>query len=552
MSKSNSLKKRIFAAILAGTVLMSLSLTGCNNNGKTDESSKTSTSSTVSEVSQAVVESKFGDSIVIKTENYQVPLPIVTYFFNYYYRNYVNTYGTYMSYYGFDQSVDLKEQYYDEENNITWYDFFMNQTRNYVTQAVVLAEGAKADGMELDEDELKSIEDNMNSFAEAASSNSLSEEEYIEKYYGEGVTKAYVEDFLKITTLAQKYYNKIYDSYEYTDTEYENYYSENKTSYQYADFLVYVFNADYDTDATDEEKKAANEEAKAYADALSKCKTEDEFKKYIKKYLEQHPEIITKTSTATSESSAEESTMTDEEIAEAINEKVEAVLNKKYSYEVSSDVGKWVFDGSREALDTTVVEGTDSYTAVMMIKPAYRDESICKNVRHILIKNTSYETSDNEEEEAKAKEQADKEAKAKAEEIYQEWKNGEATEDSFAELANKYSEDTGSNTTGGLYENVYENEMVAEFNDWCFDAKRKVGDTGIVETTYGYHIMYFSGSTQAAWKVNVDAALRSSDFNEHYKSLEEKYNVECDEDYLYTVGLMSLSSTSSEETSSES
>ena len=34
-------------------------------------------------------------------------------------------------------------------------------------------------------------------------------------------------------------------------------------------------------------------------------------------------------------------------------------------------------------------------------------------------------------------------------------------EDSFAELANQYSDDAGSNTNGGLYEDVYKNQMVA-------------------------------------------------------------------------------------------
>ena len=35
--------------------------------------------------------------------------------------------------------------------------------------------------------------------------------------------------------------------------------------------------------------------------------------------------------------------------------------------------------------------------------------------------------------------------------------------------------------------------MVDAFENWCFDANRNPGDTGIVETTYGYHVMYFQG-----------------------------------------------------------
>ena len=65
------------------------------------------------------------------------------------------------------------------------------------------------------------------------------------------------------------------------------------------------------------------------------------------------------------------------------------------------------------------------------------------------------------------------EAEQKAQDILDEWKAGAATEDSFAELANEYSEDPGSNTTGGLYEQVYQGQMVTEFNDWCFDPARQ-------------------------------------------------------------------------------
>ena len=82
----------------------------------------------------------------------------------------------------------------------------------------------------------------------------------------------------------------------------------------------------------------------------------------------------------------------------------------------------------------------------------------------------------------------------KAAAVLKEWETGEKTEDSFAALANANSQDPGSNTNGGLYENVYVGQMVPEFENWCFDENRKTGDTGIVRTTYGYHVMYFVNS----------------------------------------------------------
>ena len=75
--------------------------------------------------------------------------------------------------------------------------------------------------------------------------------------------------------------------------------------------------------------------------------------------------------------------------------------------------------------------------------------------------------------------------KQEAENALQAWKDGDATEESFAALANKLSEDPGSNTNGGLYKQVYKGQMVSEFNDWCFDESRKAGDTGIVANDAG-------------------------------------------------------------------
>lgn len=59
----------------------------------------------------------------------------------------------------------------------------------------------------------------------------------------------------------------------------------------------------------------------------------------------------------------------------------------------------------------------------------------------------------------------------------------------FAALVKELSEDTGSKDTGGEYTVQKNNEFVQEFQDWATDPARKVGDTGIIKTTYGYHIM---------------------------------------------------------------
>ena len=119
----------------------------------------------------------------------------------------------------------------------------------------------------------------------------------------------------------------------------------------------------------------------------------------------------------------------------------------------------------------------------------------------------------------------DAEAAQKAQDILDEWKAGDATEDSFAELAKENSAD-GSASEGGLYTEVYKGQMVSEFEDWCFDPSRQAGDTGVVETTYGAHVMYFVGYDIPYWQVQVRDDLRSEALNQWYEEKTEGYTAE--------------------------
>ena len=214
--------------------------------------------------------------------------------------------------------------------------------------------------------------------------------------------------------------------------------------------------------------------------------------------------------------------------------------NAKKSSISPTGVGQWLFDSARQAGDTTVIEDTtgNAYYVVYFID-RYLDHAKTVDVRHILIR-SSAETTDEmtDEEKATAEENAKAEAKQKAEDIYAEWKNGDATEDSFAALAEANSEDTGSNTNGGLYEAVTKGQMAASFNDWIFDDARKPGDTEIVETEYGYHVMYFVGDNAEAWYVNIENTLRTNKMQEYITNLtadmeviDERGNI----DYLHVA-----------------
>ena len=93
-------------------------------------------------------------------------------------------------------------------------------------------------------------------------------------------------------------------------------------------------------------------------------------------------------------------------------------------------------------------------------------------------------------------------AMAAAEELLNTWKSGEATEDSFAKLVEEHTDDTASAATGGLYEDITPQKNVYEegFFNWSIDDSRKKGDVGIVETSYGYHIMYYVGDDELTYR----------------------------------------------------
>ena len=116
-------------------------------------------------------------------------------------------------------------------------------------------------------------------------------------------------------------------------------------------------------------------------------------------------------------------------------------------------------------------------------------------------------------------------SRQKAEELLKQFEQGDKSEDSFAELAKAHSQD-GSAASGGLYSGVQEGQMVQAFNDWCFDADRKAGDTGIVETNYGYHVIYFVGTAGQTYRdYQIVNDLRNADMESWYQGLLDNCTV---------------------------
>ena len=146
------------------------------------------------------------------------------------------------------------------------------------------------------------------------------------------------------------------------------------------------------------------------------------------------------------------------------------------------------------------------------------------SVRHILV-----QISGGTEDENGAKVYSDEDwekCRKEAQEILDKWLAGDKTEDSFAELADELTDDTGSKGNGGLYTGINkDSSLVKPFLNWCIDENRKVGDYDLVKTTYGYHVMYFSES-ELGWVLYCTNGIRTEKSEARVVEMREAANIE--------------------------
>lgn len=126
------------------------------------------------------------------------------------------------------------------------------------------------------------------------------------------------------------------------------------------------------------------------------------------------------------------------------------------------------------------------------------------DIRHILFVPEGGEK--NESGVTEYKEEAYQACLAKAQEVYQKWTDGAADEAYFAQLAAEYSVD-GSAQNGGLIPEIFAGQTVQAFDAWIFDESRREGDTEIVKTEYGYHIIYFVDRDPAWQRMARDGVI---------------------------------------------
>ena len=395
----------------------------------------------------------------------------VNYYYSASYLNFCNTYSDYVSAgLFFDTTKTLAEQEYTE--GMSWRDYFLETAVQSMTEIQVLCNAAEADGFVLPEEYEEQYAQTVANFQtgwEAYGYSSL--EQYISLTYGKGVSMELLEQELYRNYIASAYSEYVFNGYDYTTQELDDYYAEHIDE---LDLITYTY-----VSATD-----GSLDADAIAAAVNGT-DEETFVSYMaENYEDEAPSTLTYAG---------------------------ASLSEVYA--------QWLLDGAREPGDAEAFETeTGGSYAVMFLG---RDDNSYNTVsfRHILLNAVDADGDGAYSEEEKALAESDAEA------LLAEWQAGAATEDSFAELAMENSDDTGSSATGGLYENVYQNAMVEPVNDWLFAADRAPGDTGVVSYDGHYtgsHILYFVGADDMTYaQFQADSALRNEAYSSWLAELKE-------------------------------
>ncbi len=434
------------------------------------------------------------------------------------YQNWSSTYGDMMSLYtqylNLDISKPLDKQVYDKATGQTWADYFLGVALDNARSDYALADKAEAEGFTIPEADNANMKSSLDSLAAYSNLYGFkSTDEYLENIYGYGSTMESYTAYATRGTLAAAYYNNYYSSLKYEKDELRAY--EKDRYNQFSNFSYAVYDLDvsrYLTDIKDptpEQTAAAEASCKADAESLTSATTKEDLNKAIKALAVN---------------------------AKDTNAQCSSYTDSSYT-NILSTYQEWVSSTDRKAGDCTFIakesttkneDGTETkkvtgYYVVLFLE-LHENLRPLANVRHILIKyqGGTIDSATNTTVYSDAEKAA---AKTKAEEVLAELKETNCSEETFITFVTKYSEDTGSVEDGGLIEDISrDSNLVSSFRSWALDEKRKAGDIEIVESEYGYHIMFYSSDDELTHRdVLISNTMIGESTTKWYTDLQAPY-----------------------------
>ncbi len=430
---------------------------------------------------------------------------------SYYYHsarsNYLNQLYAMYSMFGGEPSLPADTDVYDQESGETYHDYYMKSALENASLVTALYHEALDNGYSLS-DVKDDVDAQMQQIKSSASSSGYGYGAYLKAAYGSYITRGALKTQVERAALANRYLSdhqqELLDSY--TQEDLDAYLEDNHDSLDTFEYSVFYVAAatvetededgnEIDEETVEQQKKEAMEQAKADAEALlDDYENGDGFDDLVEKYG------LTETSC--------------QDHAAGVGSSLSTSL--AYRDELME-----LKDG-----ESAVAEADDGYYVVALHSRTL-DDSLTRNVRHILV--NAETTTDEDGNTVAPTEEAWNAALEKIESVKAEFETGDRTEESFAALANQYSDDTGSNGSavdqgygeGGLYENVPKGQMVAEFDEWLYDDARQPGDVSDPiahgkdsesSNYYGYHLIYYVGeSGETVWEASARDALADAD-----------------------------------------
>ena len=392
--------------------------------------------------------------------------------------NYLSTYGSYLYYMGMDISVDFDDELYSAVR--TWGDYFDELAVENIKQNKALLKEAAAAGFTYD------VSEDYAEYEEAleatAKEQGLTVKAMIQELYGTYATASRVKPFVQDAMVASAYYNVVYDEKLPTEDEIMARYNESPADYDSVDYYIAYVDAvlptaptgegtETTTEATTDENVDANATTEAYEP------TEEEI------------------AAAMAEAKAEV-----EKKAKTLKVDGEAMINIRQADAVYI-LRDWLFSDERKEGDTTVVEDSinSRYYAVEFVQ-RYLSEALSADIRVVMT------------------------ADGNADAIYDEWKTGVATEESFGEICNKYNDVTVGAPEGGLYEGLKSATLATELQDWIFSTERKAGDTAVIAPegdSYAY-VVYYVAPNKAEYILEIQNEIANERMNEYMDGIVEK------------------------------
>jgi len=458
--------------------------------------------------------------------------------FNYYYADAVqdfyselkSTYGNQTSiyaqlYYGVNFSAPLDEQAYGTSDQ-TWGDYFVQIAKANARSVYALYHKAIAENHKVSEKEQDNIDITEMSLDFAAQSLGYSSTDaYVAALYGPGADVESYARYFEMNTIASSYFAAYGDSLTYVDKDYRDYETDKYHDFSSVSYHSYTIGmGTYLTGGTpdangnkvysDEERAAALKAAKADADALLAAKIEsiEDFDKAI---------------------AALEINKDKKDVKSTENKNV---LLSKVSNE---DAVTWLTDPERKDGDMTIIEVKNTTTDadgketsevtgyyVLYFQNLRDNTQKLANVRHLLVKFQGG-TKDKDGKTTVYSDEEKAAAEKKARDLLAQWQAGEKVdEESFIALVKEKTDDTGTKSNGGLIEDIHpDSNLVENFLNWCLE-EHLTGDVDVVESEYGFHIMYYVGNDELSYRdILIKDALIERDMENWITELEKPYTV---------------------------